>query len=485
MSNLLPSILIVDDDVEYTKQFSVMLENLFDVFYAENIDNAQDVLDNEWIQVVLCSELILQKSANDFYKTLAEKFPEIVKFVIFDSIPHSLTNVAIKNYHSDQFICKSSAQIDIQNKLDTAVELFNLKRKNEQLTIELKLQPSSLKEAIEVRREALSSHFSWDTIVRSPNSNMNDICALIKQISPYDVNVLICGESGTGKELCARGLHYNSLRQQSPYIAENCGALPDELLESELFGHKKGAFTGAIENRVGLFESANGGTIFLDEIGETTPAFQLKLLRVLQEKEIRPLGMNEHKKIDVRIVAATNRDLAEDVRQGKFREDLYYRLTTFTVELPPLRERLEDLPYIAVNILNKAQIELGKKVDGFTNGAISALQKYQWPGNVRELENEIKRMLVISQQSKLSDDLISAHILQSSVDVNTATLAYLNNDHSLKNKIENLEVELIKKSLIKNKGNKTKVADELGLSRVGLRNKLERYNIPVTKQSTS
>ena len=195
--------------------------------------------------------------------------------------------------------------------------------------------------------------------------------------------------------------------------------------------------------------------------------------------------MNEHKKIDVRIVAATNRDLAEDVRQGKFREDLYYRLTTFTVELPPLRERLEDLPYIAVNILNKAQIELGKKVDGFTNGAISALQKYQWPGNVRELENEIKRMLVISQQSKLSDDLISAHILQSSVDVNTATLAYLNNDHSLKNKIENLEVELIKKSLIKNKGNKTKVADELGLSRVGLRNKLERYNIPVTKQSTS
>lgn len=475
MSKILPSILIIGDDKEYIKKLKTIVEHYFDIYCADNIELAHHVLNNEWIQVILCAENIVNND-KAFYQ-INENFPEIIKLIIFEQPPLTLHIETFNQYICDDFICKSSTTLDVYLKLTSAINIFKLKRKSEQLAIELKLQPKSLKEAIDVQREALSAHFTWDSIVRSPNSCMNDVCALINQVSPFDVNVLIVGESGTGKELCAKALHYNSLRQQAPFVAENCGALPDELLESELFGHKKGAFTGAVEERIGLFESAQGGTIFLDEIGETSPAFQLKLLRVLQEKEIRPLGENKTRAIDVRVIAATNRDLAEDVRHGRFREDLYYRLATFTISLPPLRERLEDIPYLATNILNKAQIELGKKVDGFEQQAIAYLQKYSWPGNVRELENEIKRMLVITQQSKLSESLISPHIREVMLDECLQTTALNYSTDSLKAKIEMLESQIIEEALIRNKWNKSKTADELGLSRVGLRNKLERYNI--------
>jgi two-component system, NtrC family, response regulator HupR/HoxA len=484
MNGLLPSILIIDDEVRAIETLGRILDEHFDVHSASNVEEANTILEREWIQVVLCDQRMPDKTGVEFCAEVRERWPEVIRMIMSGYTNSEDIIAAINEGGIYQYISKPWHPEDVILKLNNAIEIFELHRKNERLAIELKLQPKTLKEAIDVQREALQAHFSWDTIVRSPNSCMNEVCSTVKQISPYDVSVLIIGESGTGKELCARALHYNSLRQKEPFVAENCGALPDELLESELFGHKRGAFTGAIEDRIGLFESANGGTIFLDEIGETSPTFQLKLLRVLQEKEVRPLGTNKHRPIDVRIVAATNRNLEEDVREGRFREDLYYRLATFTVKLPPLRERLEDIPYLAIDILNKTQAELGKKVDGFTTEAMECLQKYQWPGNVRELENEIKRMLVLTHESKLGAELISPHVLRAIPDEmrQDMKLVTSSSQGNLKDRIELLEAHIIKETLVRNRWNKTRSAEELGLSRVGLRSKLDRYGLEPVEQ---
>ena len=484
MNKALPSILIIDDEVRSIETLERILDEHFDIFTATNIKDANSILEREWIQVVLCDQRMPYMTGVEFCADIRNRWPEIIRMIISGYTDSDDIIAAINEGGIYQYISKPWHPEDVILKLTNAIELFDLHRKNERLAIELKLQPKTLREAIEVQRTALQARFSMDTIVRSPDSCMNKVCMTIKQISPYDVNVLIMGESGTGKELCARALHYNSLRQKEPFVAENCGALPDELLESELFGHKRGAFTGAVEDRTGLFESAEGGTIFLDEIGETSPAFQLKLLRVLQEKEIRPLGSNKRRPIDVRIIAATNRKLAEDVREGRFREDLYYRLATFTIEMPTLRDRLEDIPYLALDILTKLQAELGKKVIGFTTEAIECLQKYQWPGNVRELENEIKRMLVLTQDTKLGAECMSPHVLRAIPDEmrHDMKLVSSRTQGNLKDRIELLEAHILKETLVRHRWNKTRSAEELGLSRVGLRSKLERYALEPMEQ---
>ena len=479
METPLPSILVVDDEVRAVETLARILEDRFDVHTATDVQTAREILAREWIQVVLCDQRMPDVTGVEFCAEIRERWPETIRMIISGYTDSEDLINAINEGGIYQFITKPWHPDDVILKLQNAVELFELNRKNERLSIELNLQPKTLKEAIEAQRAALKSHYSWEGIVRSPDSCMNRICEVVKQVAPFDVSVLITGESGTGKELCARALHYNSLRQNEPFVAENCGALPDELLESELFGHKRGAFTGAVEDHVGLFESANGGTVFLDEIGDISPAFQLKLLRVLQEREIRPLGSARRRPIDVRVIAATNRDLEEAVRAGRFRQDLYYRLATFTIALPPLRERLEDIPYLARYLLDEAMAELGKSVDGFTHEAIDCLQSYHWPGNVRELQNEIKRMLVLAHDSRLGADLISPHVLRAIPEElrNDMKLVTSPVRGTLKSRIEQLESRIIKETLVRHRWNKTRAAEELGLSRVGLRSKLERYGL--------
>jgi two-component system response regulator HupR/HoxA len=254
--------------------------------------------------------------------------------------------------------------------------------------------------------------------------------------------------------------------------------MPDELLESELFGHKRGAFTGASEERIGLFELADGGTVFLDEIGEISPAFQVKLLRVLQEGEVRPVGSNKRRSVDVRVVAATNRDLEAEVRAGNFRQDLYYRIATFTIGLPPLRERKNDIALLAHNLLQGLQKQLGKDARGVSREAIDCLENYHWPGNVRELQNELKRMLVLAQGDELGADLLSPHILQGAQEEQTEDMSIIRQtEGSLKERLDALEARIIKETLIRHRWNKTRASEELGLSRVGLRSKLERYGL--------
>jgi two-component system response regulator HupR/HoxA len=250
------------------------------------------------------------------------------------------------------------------------------------------------------------------------------------------------------------------------------------LLESELFGHKRGSFTGAFEDRIGLFEQADGGTIFLDEIGDTSPAFQVKLLRVLQEGEIRPVGSSRSRKVDVRVLSATNRNLEEEVQHGRFRADLYYRLTKFVLLLPPLRERTMDIPLIASELLKSAAQSMGKDVAGFSPESLDCLARYHWPGNVRELQNEIVRALMLGDTARIGAHLFSARVLHAAPEEDVPDMNVLfGMDGSLKDRMEALEARVLRETLIRHRWNKTRAATELGLSRVGLRSKLSRYGL--------
>jgi two-component system NtrC family response regulator len=296
---------------------------------------------------------------------------------------------------------------------------------------------------------------------------MQDIFSVIRKVSTTDVPVLIMGESGTGKELVARAIHRLSVRQENPFIVINCGAIPENLLESELFGHEKGAFTGAHIQRKGRFEMAAGGTLFLDEIGELPLSLQVKLLRFLQEKVIERVGGREQIEVDTRVIAATNRDLKASMKDGSFREDLYFRLGVILMHLPSLRERDGDIVHLAKAFLERYTSENRKKIKGFTNQAIEAIEQYSWPGNVRELENRIKRAVIMTAGKKITP-----------ADLEMAVPQFKYESMSLKEARDALEKELLVKALTRNRGNMTKAATELGVSRPTLYDLMEKFGIP-------
>ncbi|MCU7849434.1 MAG: sigma-54 dependent transcriptional regulator [Candidatus Thiodiazotropha sp. (ex Lucinoma kastoroae)] len=482
--NSLPTVLIVDDEVRGLETLQRILQDDFDVQIAENVKQATEILENEWVQIILCDQRMPDITGVEFLKQVRDQWPEVIRMIISGYTDSEDIISAVNDAGIYQFITKPWHPDSLILLLKNAAELFDLQRKNEILSIELKMSPTRLQAAMDKKRKRLRDEYQCeDQIVRSPQSCMNQVCEKIRRVSPYDVSVLLTGESGTGKELAARALHYNSTRWDQPFVVENCGALPDELLESELFGYKRGAFTGAVEDRAGLFERASGGTVFLDEIGEVSPAFQVKLLRVLQEGEIRPLGSSQTRQVDVRVIAATNRDLEQEVREGRFREDLYYRLATVTIHLPALRERKTDIPLIANSILDGAIQHLGKRVDGFSAEAIACMQAYHWPGNVRELQNEIRHMLVMSDMDEMGAELLSPRVLRAAPEGDEADLQTMDVlEGSLKERVESLEARILKETLIRHRWNKSQAAKELGLSRVGLRSKLERYGLEKVEQ---
>jgi two-component system response regulator HupR/HoxA len=335
--------------------------------------------------------------------------------------------------------------------------------------------------------------YQFDSIIRATTSPLNDTCKQAAKVAVFDIPVLIQGETGTGKELMARALHYASQRDSGTFVAVNCGAIPDELLESELFGHRKGAFTGAHANRRGLVEEADGGTLFLDEIGDISPAFQVKLLRFLQEGEFRPLGTNETIHANVRVLAATHRDLQEEVRAGRFREDLYYRLAAMALTIPPLRERPEDIRVLATHLLDEACQRHGRRARGFSPDVMALFMRHDWPGNVRELQNEILRMLVLTENDTLGPDLLSPTLrfprpavprltphgapMAPTPESPSDTADNLPEDGSLQERLDMVEARILAQTIARCGWNKSLTARELGLSRVGLRAKLERYGI--------
>ncbi len=352
------------------------------------------------------------------------------------------------------FISKPFKKDEIVMVLKKAEERERLKEENSQL------------------REVASGQFSYSGIL-SRNLRMQEIFTQIKKVTDLKTTILILGESGTGKELVASAVHQNGRRAQKPFVAVNCGAIPENLLESELFGHVRGAFTDASSDKAGLFEQADGGTLFLDEIGEMPLAVQVKLLRVLQEGEIRRVGGSASKKVDVRVVSATSRDLSADVGGGRFREDLYFRLNVFCLQLPPLRERVEDIPLLAEHFLNR----YGRSDDGQTlhiePDAMRSLMAHRWPGNVRELENVVERACILCEGGR-----ITSACLPSSVRLHDEQYQCESDDDenlSIKKAENSIERELIRKALAKTGGNRTHAAKMLEISHRSLLYKIKEY----------
>jgi two-component system response regulator AtoC len=322
-------------------------------------------------------------------------------------------------------------------------------------------------------REEISKEYSFENIV-SGSEKMHRVFDLIKKIADYKSTVLVMGDSGTGKELVARAIHENSSRRNKLFVAINCGAIPENLLESELFGHVKGAFTDAHRTKIGLFEEADGGTLFLDEIGELPLLLQVKLLRVLQDEEVRRVGDLKPVKVDVRVIAATTKDLAKEVEAGRFRDDLYYRLNVLPIHLPPLKERREDIPILAAHFIEKFNKRLRMDVVGISQDALDLLMNFDWQGNVRQLENTIERAMVLSNSEHIGIESLPGEVKGMSED---GKLVFNGNELSIKKATRILEADLIRKALKKTKGNRTHAARILEISHRALLYKIKEYNI--------
>jgi transcriptional regulator with PAS, ATPase and Fis domain len=312
--------------------------------------------------------------------------------------------------------------------------------------------------------QALEKRYSFGNIL-GKNKRMQEIFELISDIANTDSTVLIQGESGTGKELIARAIHFNSHRKNKPFIVANCSAYSQNLLESELFGHEKGSFTGAIRRKIGRFELANGGTVFLDEIGEVSPPTQILLLRVLQDHRFERVGGEETLDVDVRVIAATNKNLTEEMKKGTFREDLYYRLNVIPIFVPPLRERKDDVPLLASYFLQKFSHERGKEVTGFSPEVMEILLAHSWPGNVRELENATDHAVIIAKQDRIIPKDLPQFLLQRPLPVQEFTT------------LQDFEKNLIEKTLQENSWNKHKAAKKLNINRSTLYGKIRRYGL--------
>ncbi len=478
----LPSVLVIDGEAQSLEAIERILEDDFDVKKAASTEEAEAIMADEAIQVVLCDQRMPGMSGVEFLQVVRERWPDAVRMIVSDCTDAEDIIQSIDEAGIYQYVTKPWQPDSLTLTLKNAVRLYKLQRENELLSIELKMSSSRTEKSVASRRQGPRETYQGDDgIVRDAASPMNEVCARMRRVAPYDISVLITGESGTGKELIARALHSNSLRWNKPFVVENCAALPDELLESELFGHKRGAFTGAVEDHVGLFQRADGGTVFLDEIGEVSPAFQAKLLRVLQDGEIRPVGGRQTRNVNVRVIAATNRELEAEVQAGRFREDLYYRLATLSIHVPPLRERPMDIPVIALALLEKAQKQFGKSAKGLAREAIECLKAHHWPGNVRELQNEIQQVLIMGpSDGMIGAEHLSRRVLHASPLPDAAPereLALAALEGTLKERIEAVEAVILRESLIRNRWNKSRAAKELGLSRVGLRAKLERYGL--------
>jgi len=313
-----------------------------------------------------------------------------------------------------------------------------------------------------------------NSFIRGTHPVMQKILHVARRVAATDSTVLLMGESGTGKELLARYIHANSPRTANPFIAVNCGAIPPDLLESEMFGHEKGAFSGAVNRRMGLFQLASGGTIFLDEIGEMLPALQVKILRVLQEREIRPVGSERTVSIDVRIIAATNRDLAVEVEKGRFREDLFYRLQVIPIVMPPLRERRSDIPVLVSHFLQKHNQQRPSQPAEITPDTMVHLWEYDWPGNVRELENLVERLVILCEDGCIDVDALPPNVRNSISDKKIARPQLTDAGIDLNQAVEEFEYRLIEEAMRRTKGNKQAAARLLGLKRTTLVAKLRR-----------
>jgi transcriptional regulator with GAF, ATPase, and Fis domain len=361
-------------------------------------------------------------------------------------------------------LASQSAQI-----LSNALLLDELARKNELLEIS---QKKLKDENIRLQGE-LKTTYGFENII-GKSAEMRKVLGLISRFCENDSPVLITGETGTGKELVARAIHYNSSRKDRPFVIKNCGVKTEQLLESELFGHTRGSFTGAVKDKIGLFKEADLGTIFLDEIGDASLSTQAAILRVIEHGEIRPIGSSKTEIVNVRVLSATNKNLGKEIEQGDFREDLFYRLSTFLIELPPLRERPDDIPLLTNHFIRKQRIQTGNEKLAISKEAVDALLSYSWPGNIRQLENELERAAAICSPGDTIDVSHLSSEIVSSVSDGGQTFKFKGR---LRDNIEKVEKDIISSSLLENDWNILQTSQQLGLTRKGLKDKMARYGI--------
>jgi two-component system response regulator AtoC len=451
-------LLIVDDEANMRHMLTALLQKSgYLVDEASDGAEALQMVNQIRYDFILCDLKMPKMDGMAFLKSARNQLSATTVIIMsaYGTIDTALEAMKLGAY---DYISKPFKTDEVLLSLKKAEERESLKREN-----------LLLREQI---RKIQAPHTFGNMIGKS--HAMQSVFRLAQKAAQYDTTILITGESGTGKELVARGIHFSGNREKKPLITVNCGGIPENLLESELFGYKKGAFTGAIKDKNGLFAEADGGTIFLDEIGELPPSLQVKILRVLQENEIRPIGDSKTKIIDVRVIAATSKKLEDEVEKGVFREDLFYRLNVLKITIPPLKERSEDIPILTQHFIDKLNIRMGKAVAGITPAALSVLLKYHWPGNVRELENVIERAVVLAEDSILKTENFSIGL---SLAPDAEKQNGIFEGFSIKAAQKNLEKKLIAEALHETGGNRTKAARLLGISHPSLLSKMKTYNI--------
>ncbi|MGO8988920.1 MAG: sigma-54-dependent transcriptional regulator [bacterium] len=449
-------ILIVDDEESFRHMLSVILiKEGYEVEASSNGEEGLQKATTSPFDHILCDVRMPQMDGLEFLRRIKETGGQapVIMMSAYGTMDTAIEAMKLGAY---DYISKPFKPDEILLTLRKAEEREQLRRENQLL------------------RKEVGKEYSFENIV-SKNEKMQKIFDVIRKVSQYKSTVLITGESGTGKELVARALHYNSDRSPNPFIAVNCGAIPENLLESELFGHAKGAFTDAIRTKKGLFEEADGGTLFLDEIGDLPSQLQVKLLRVLQDGEIRRIGESKPIQIDVRIVAATVKDLSKEVNEGRFREDLFYRLNVLPIHIPPLRERKEDIPLLTHHFIGKYNEAMSKDVADVDHNAMDVLMNYKWYGNVRELENTIERAIVLSEKNNIELENLPPEIQNFREEFQMETVP--DEEYSIKRASKTLEMNLIKKALHKTKGNHTHAARLLEISHRALLYKIKEYEI--------
>jgi DNA-binding NtrC family response regulator len=422
-------------------------------------------------------------------KTFLDRFVEPPDLVLLDIMLPDTSGIdllkEIKRRNSEIPVIMLSAQESTEVAVNTlklgAADYFSkpIDFPKLELAIKNSLKLAALSREIEDLQDSIGSRLHFDNMI-SQSGEMQDVFKLVNKVIHVDICVLILGESGTGKELIARAIHYNSNRKSGPFVVVNCASIPHDLLESELFGHEKGAFTGAIQRRIGKFEQANGGTIFLDEIGELDQSLQSKILRVIQEKQFDRVGGSETLTTDARLIFATHRNLWEEVKQKNFREDLYFRISTFPIMLPPLRQRKTDILLLADHFLKKQGEELGKPNIQFSRKALDLLYNYPWPGNVRELENVIQRGLVLTDGQTLTERELPVFIQSygsAETDIKQSSIFQEREDSIIP--FENIKENAVRHALKNTNGNIAEAAQKLKIGRATLYRLVEKYKIKI------
>ncbi len=461
-ANKKPAVLVVDDDKNTRDGLNLALKDAYNVILAENGEKALELLADRQVDIMLGDVRMPGMDGLTLMKRALSRKPELI-VILLTAYGNVETAVEAMKLGAYDFLMKP-VNLD---RLDLLLRRALRSREVESENLDLRRQ--------------LDDKYGLENIIGA-SQPMTEVFDVIKQAAPTRATVMIQGESGTGKELVAHAIHGLSPRARGPFVVVHCAALSPSLLESELFGHEKGAFTGAVSRRSGRFEMADGGTLFLDEVSEIDLSVQVKLLRVLEERQFERVGGGDEIDVDIRLIAATNKDLRSLVKEGNFREDLFFRLDVIDVNLPPLRDRIDDIPLLCHHFLRDAAEKNGKRIEGITSEALNLLASYDWPGNVRELRNTIEKMVVLTRKEKLTARDVPLNIrkaVQQSEGVPTVgssgAVAVNASVPSSRSSLADVEREMIYNALEKHNGSRTEAARELGISRRTLHRKLKQY----------